>query len=403
VSADPAASGTPSAIARDTAQLKRLVLVLGACGFASTFTMRQVDPLIPMLAGEFNRSIAQTAMIATGFSIAYALGQPFLGPIADAVGKARTILVCLAIVAGLMLAAALAGSFEALFAVRMLMGVFAGGIIPVAMAAIGDRAPMAERQVVLGRFLTIMIVGQTAGATLSGIIADLAGWRAVMVVSALVSGAAASLVALALKPRPSAQRGTLSLTAAIGRYRSIFANPRSAVLYGLVVIEGALIFGIMPYVAAILQERAGVGATEAGLVVGGAGIGGLIYGAMVRMLVTRLGPARMVVAGGLLMAMAIGVFALPFLPWWVGIGCFIAQGFGFFLMHGTFQAQATELAPESRGSAVALFACALFSGHALGPILMGALKTSVGAGPALAMMAAGIALLGLVAPRALKL
>ena len=29
-------------------------------------------------------------------------------------------------------------------------------------------------------------------------------------------------------------------------------------------------------------------------------------------------------------------------------GCFVVQGFGFFLMHGTFQAQATELAPEAR-------------------------------------------------------
>jgi predicted MFS family arabinose efflux permease len=387
----------------DEKSLARLILVLGVCGFASTFTMRLLDPLVPTLAGAFGRTIPEVALMATGFSISYAIGQPILGPIADAVGKARTILICLAALALLLMAAASAGGFELLFAIRMAMGVAAGGIIPVAMAAIGDRAPMAKRQVALGRFLTIMILGQTAGAASSGLIADLAGWRAVLITGGVLAVIAALLVALVLKPRPNAKREPLSLAGAFRRYGLVFANPRSKVLYAIVVAEGALIFGIMPYVAAILAERSGVGATEAGIVVGAAGIGGILYGLSVSGLVSRLGPRRMVTAGGALMALAIAVFALPTLPWWVGVGCFLAQGFGFFLMHGTYQAQATELAPEARGSAVALFACALFCGHALGPVIMGALKLSLGPTPALALMAAGILALGFIAPRALKL
>ena len=385
------------------AEMRRLTLVLGMAGFASTFTMRLLDPLVPTLAGEFGRTIPQVAMMATAFSICYAVGQPFLGPIADAVGKARTILVSVAALVVMLVACALAGNFETLFVLRMLMGVFAGGIIPIAMAAIGDRAPMSERQVALGRFLTIMIVGQTAGAAASGVIADHFGWRAVMMTAAGLAGIAATMVLVVLKPRPDASREALSIANAIGRYRSLFRNPHTLALYGLVILEGALIFGIMPYVAAILGDRSGVGATEAGFAVGGAGLGGLVYGFTVRRLVAHLGPARMVLAGGLIMATAIAVFALPFLPWWTAIGCFIVQGFGFFLMHGTFQAQATELAPTARGSAVALFACSLFCGHALGPIIVGALKVSFGASIALLAMAAGIALLGIIAPRLLKL
>ena len=385
------------------AELRRLTLVLGMAGFASTFTMRLLDPLVPTLAGEFGRTIPQVAMMATAFSICYAIGQPFLGPIADAVGKARTILVSVAALVVMLVACALAGNFETLFVLRMLMGVFAGGIIPIAMAAIGDRAPMSERQVALGRFLTIMIVGQTAGAAASGVIADHFGWRAVMMTAAGLAGIATTMVLVVLKPRPDASREALSIANAIGRYRSLFRNPHTLALYGLVILEGALIFGIMPYVAAILGDRSGVGATEAGFAVGGAGLGGLVYGFTVRRLVAHLGPARMVLAGGLIMATAIAVFALPFLPWWTAIGCFIVQGFGFFLMHGTFQAQATELAPTARGSAVALFACSLFCGHALGPIIVGALKVSFGASIALLAMAAGIALLGIIAPRLLKL
>ncbi len=142
-----------------TGSLKALILVLGACGFASTFTMRILDPLVPTLASEFTRSIPQVAAIATAFSFAYAIGQPFLGPVADSLGKLRTISTCLLLLALLSSAAAFAGSFDALMLVRTAAGIVAGGVIPAAMAAIGDRAPMAERQVQLGRFLVLMIVG----------------------------------------------------------------------------------------------------------------------------------------------------------------------------------------------------------------------------------------------------
>ena len=119
--------------------LNSLILVLGACGFASTFTMRLLDPLVPTLAAEFGRSIAQVAAIATAFSFAYAIGQPFLGPIADSLGKLKTISTCLGVLALLSLAAAFSGSFEMLTGARMIAGVAAGGVIPVAMAAIGPR------------------------------------------------------------------------------------------------------------------------------------------------------------------------------------------------------------------------------------------------------------------------
>jgi YNFM family putative membrane transporter len=383
--------------------LNSLILVLGACGFASTFTMRLLDPLVPTLAVEFGRSIAQVAAVATAFSFAYAVGQPFLGPIADSLGKLRTISACLGGLALLSLAVAFVGSFEALTVVRMVAGIAAGGIIPVAMAAIGDRAPMAERQIMLGRFLVLMIVGQMVGAACSGLIAEHLGWRYVFVMAGGLAAIAGILVLVVLKPRPDARRAPLSFAGALANYAAVFANPRSKLLYGLVIVEGSLIFGMPPYIAAILQERAGVGPSQAGLVIAGTGLGGIVYGVLTRILVERLGPTRMTVMGGIVMGLAFALFALPFLPWWSAVAIFTLNGFGFFLMHGTFQAQATELAPTARGSAVALFACALFCGHALGPVLMGAALHLFGTSGAILVFAAGITLLGIATPRILPL
>lgn len=380
--------------------LGALIPVLGLCGFASTFTMRLVDPLVPTLAVEFGQSVHQIAFLVTAFSGCYALGQPFLGPIADSVGKLRSIATCLALLCVFSALAAFATNYWMLFALRAAAGVMAGGVIPAAMAAIGDRAPMAERQIMLGRFLVIMIVGQMAGASFSGVMADHIGWRAVLSSAAVLAAGGALLVRLVLKPRVDAERPPLSFGGAMTSYRAVFANPRSKILYGLVLLEGALIFGLPPFVAAILHERSGVGPSEAGLVIGAMGLGGLVYGLLTRILVQRVGPRQMMRLGGL--AVALGDLAFMLVaPWWSAIGIFLLIGFGFFLIHGTFQAQATELAPTARGSAMALFACFFFMGHATGPLAMGALLQGLGTQGALAVAGLGIGILGLLAPKLL--
>lgn len=392
----PAESPSPTS-------LRLLILVLGACGFASTFTMRIVDPLIPTLAGEFGRSVPQIVVMVTAFALSYALGQPFLGPIADTIGKIRTILICLIVLAVLSGAAAFAQSFEVMAIVRATTGVASGGVIPIAMAAIGDRAPMHERQIALGRFLVIMIVGQMSGSACSGLIATHVGWRGPFIAASAMALGAAALVTIFLKPRRNAQRPPLSISGAIANYGLVFSNPKTKLLYSLVITEGILLFGIPAYVAAILFERSGVGPAQAGLVIAGMGFGCLIYGVLTRLLVERLGPSMMTKLGGAVCGMALSLFAISGWPWWSAIVLFAVQGFGFFLLHGTFQAQATELAPAARGSAVSLFACFFFTGQALGPVLMGAVMHLTGTPAAIIIFAVAIVVLGQVTPRLLPL
>ena len=170
--------------------------------------------------------------------------SPFLGPIADSIGKVRTILICLIVLATLSTVAAFSWSFEIMAFVRATTGIASGGVIPIAMAAIGDRAPMKERQIALGQFLVLMIIGQMAGSACSGLIATHAGWRAPFLAAAIIALLAAALVTIVLKPRRNVTRRPLSLSGALANYGIVFANPKTKLLYGLVIIEGVLLFGI---------------------------------------------------------------------------------------------------------------------------------------------------------------
>ncbi|MFN5446053.1 MAG: MFS transporter, partial [bacterium] len=57
--------------------------------------------------------------------------------------------------------------------------------------------------------------------------------------------------------------------------------------------------------------------------------------------------------------------------------CFLF-GLGFYMMHNTLQINATQMAPERRGAAVAAFASCFFMGQSLGVAINGSLFSVVG-------------------------
>ena len=57
--------------------------------------------------------------------------------------------------------------------------------------------------------------------------------------------------------------------------------------------------------------------------------------------------------------------------WKLDAVALLLMGLGFYMLHNTFQAQVTEVAPGARASAVALHAFSFFCGQALGVVLMG--------------------------------
>jgi predicted MFS family arabinose efflux permease len=118
-------------------------------------------------------------------------------------------------------------------------------------------------------------------------------------------------------------------------------------------------------------------------------VGGLVYAITARRIVAALGERRMAFSGGLLMGVCFLVWWLS-PPWIFAAPLALALGFGTYLFHNTLQTHATQMAPETRGTAVALFAFCLFAGQAIGVTVSGWTVDHLGYAPML--LAAGIAL-----------
>ncbi len=104
----------------------------------------------------------------------------------------------------------------------------------------------------------------------------------------------------------------------------------------------------------------------------------------------RLGQARLAVTGGFVIAA--GYIVLSLAPaWWLAPVATIAIGLGFYMLHNTLQTNATQMTPQARGTAVALFSSAIFVGQTAG-VATGALVIDrLGAVPLFLAAAAALA------------
>jgi predicted MFS family arabinose efflux permease len=368
-----------------------ILAVLSILAFVSAMSIRILDPMIPAIAREFGTSPERAAYLATAFALPFALGQLPVGALGDALGKARILKFAVAGLTVSLFLAAAAPTFELLFAARVFGGLTSGGIIPLCFAMVGDRFAPELRQVALSRVLMAMLSSAFVGSIGAGLVADAFGWRMALVIAGLIGFAAFTIALLSLPARKVELRPPFSVKSAIATYAGVFRNPLWKVCFPAVFAEGVVVFGLMPYVAALLEARNMGGTREAGFVAAGLGIGGIGYTLLVPFLLAKLGPAGIVRLGGIVALF--GYAAVPLAPSWpLQMLAFGAAGLGFYMVHNTLQLLATELAPQSRGSATAMHAFWFFLGHATGPLFYRAAFDWIGTGPAI-MLAGAVMLL----------
>jgi predicted MFS family arabinose efflux permease len=189
--------------------------------------------------------------------------------------------------------------------------------------------------------------------------------------------------------------------AVLANFRGIFADPRAKVCFGSVFLEAVFIHGLFPYVALLLAAIGERRASIAGLLIAAFASGGIVYAALVPMLVARVPERRLMVAGGALAASGLAVVALQ-LPWTWQIAVYLLFGLGFYLLHGCIQVHVTELSSTARGAAASLHSCFFYLGQAVGPVVYGYGFAHGGAEPSILLGAAVVMTVGIVCSRLLR-
>jgi predicted MFS family arabinose efflux permease len=362
--------------------------------FTTSLFVRAVDPIIPQIATGFDIPPATAALLSTAFAMPYALIQPLLGATGDMIGKFRLMSVCLAILALANLASGMAPTFEFLVAARAVAGIAAGGLLPVSLAIAGDLTPIHQRQIVIGRILAGTLTGNILGSAVAGAVSDYSGWRIVLLGAGIIGLLVAGAATLRSRGITEISPG-FSLSRVIPGFRVVLRNPLAKICYCAVFLEGIFIYGLFPFVAALLMETGEARATIAGLVIAGFGMGGIAYSLFVSRLIAIFKEQGLMTLGPAMMA--VGMTMVAFRPDWpVEFVAFVIMGFGFFALHACIQVYATELAPENRGSAVSLHSGFFFFGAGIGPVVYGFAFEHFGVAAMLIAAAVVINLVGLM-------
>jgi predicted MFS family arabinose efflux permease len=369
-------------ITPQSAANRRSILLLSFATFSSMAVQRICDAMLPELSRVFSVSLGQAAQVVSVFAMVYGAAQLLYGPMGDRLGKFRIVTFATLSCSVGSVVAAFASSLEMLVMARVMVALGAAAIIPLTMAWLGDITPHDQLQETLARVGLGSTLGIVGGQLLGGLLTDLLGWRwAFGFMAVLFTLVGALLFAdwraqQALPAEPIADEH-FTRPGFVVQALSIITGPWSRVVLVVAFIEGATGFGVLAVWASHLHNALGLSLTSAGAIVALFGLGGVTYMAMARHLINRLGqPGLTSLGAGLVGLAALVVAFTPF--WMLALPACLMGGFGFFMLHNTLQANAAQMAPAARGTAMSLFAASLFLGQSVGVFFAAKLIDRVG-------------------------
>lgn len=365
---------------------------------------RICDAMLPELSRVFSVGLGQAAHVVSFFAIADGFAQLVYGPTGDRLGKYPVITFAALLCCAGSLFAAFATTLDMLVWARIVMSLGAAGLIPLAMAWVGDSVPTDQIQEQLTRTGLGSTLGIVGGQLVGGLLTDAFGWRWAFVFMTVLSGGVGALLYMDLRRQRAAPQRPVKTRPRVGFIRQaleILTGRWSRIVLLMAMVEGAVGFGVLAMWASHLHRSLGLSLSISGAIVALFGLGGMGYMAVGRHLIRRFGQQGLVVMGGILVGIAALVVA--YTPYWgPAIPASFVAGFGFFMFHNTMQATATLMVPHARGTAVSLFSSSLFIGQSVGVVVAAALIERIGTSAVIALGGAAMAVEGVYFARALK-
>jgi len=392
---------------------RALLLTLGLGVFAGALDLGVLSPALPAIAREFAIPTGDLAWIFTLYLLVTVASIAIASTLADRIGRRAVYMGCIGLFLLGSFVAVLAPSYGFLLFARALQALGAGGVFPVATAAIGDVVEPERRGSALGLVAATWGLAAIVGPTFGGLVTHFVSWRWIF---ALNFPLAAIVLFLAARNLPRAAprvRGPLDglglallctgllllmdglttarlVSALLGIATlagfawwersaefpilplSLFTTPQLVKTYLLEIAIGVL-EGSLFFIPTVLVGAQGLSYAAAGLI---AALGAFMFVAVIPLsgrALDRIGSRDVLLAGTVLTELGLGLFAIGFTSLPLTILSMIVAGCGFGALLGapTRYIVTNEAGEARRATAVGLLSQALIVGQILGSSLAG--------------------------------
>jgi MFS transporter, DHA2 family, multidrug resistance protein len=154
-----------------------IAVVVALAAFMEVLDTSIANVALPYMAGSLGASNDQSTWVLTSYLVSNAVVLPISGWFANALGRKRFFMICLAVFTISSLLCGLAPSLAAIIFFRVLQGAGGGGLQPMAQAILADTFPPEKRGLAFALYGVTAIIAPTIGPTLGGWITDNYSWR----------------------------------------------------------------------------------------------------------------------------------------------------------------------------------------------------------------------------------
>lgn len=356
----------------------QLVVVLGALSAIGPLTIDTYLPALPQLRADLGATDSQAQLTITGLLVGMGLGQLIIGPLSDAVGRRKPLLIGLAGHGLMSVLCALAPSITLLAVTRTLQGVGGAAVAVVAMAIVRDLFSGVQAAQLLSRLMLVVGVAPVLAPSLGSALLGFTSWRGIFVVIAVAAVLLFVLALVALpETLPAVRRSRASVRGSLRAYGTLFGDRLFVVMVLVSGLSFATLFAYISGAPFLLQELYGLSPQQFGLAFSANAFGLILMTQLNPLLIRRLSPVTVLVgavtvstlASAALVATAVtGIGGLVgfLVPLW-----FVVASAG--LSFPNAPAIALNRHGEAAGSAAALLGSAQFVIGGLVAPLVGAL------------------------------
>ena len=324
-----------------------------------------------------------TFALATSFSLAYATGFLFWGPVSDRFGRKRVLVLAVGVLALATLLCSCATSVPMLALLRAGQGLAAAGFASVALAYLTECVAPSWRAAAIGAMSTAFLVAGIVGQVIASVIATHLGWTWFFIIFAVVLVALAGLL-LVMLVEPTSRSDVPSVVAQFSTLWRLLTRP------DILLLSGAHITLLLSFVAlytALGKQLVSLGLDASMvLLIRLAALPAMLMCLGTAPLTTRMG-AKQVAKLGFGLA-AVGLLAEALLSASL-VGITVASiGFvtGVSLAVPSMISLYAETSTPNRGSGMAINGFMLFVGASLGPLLANGIDSF----PALMLVLVGL-------------
>jgi predicted MFS family arabinose efflux permease len=353
---------------------RQSISILVALALCYAFQMTgfvMISPLFARLFQSFGAGVKALGMSAMAYALTSTIAAPFIGVLADRIGRRPVILISLASYVLAFSGYLFATSAWLLILLRGLAGVFTAGLVPAILSSVGDLASENRRAQWIGIVNGGASAGWVLGPYLGGLLYDHFGYVLPFAISiGLELGAL--LLALFLIPEtynPSTQPSSLRL-AGTHAFQGLPALPA---FYLIMLISFGVMFAyafVEPQFMFYAYDDLAWTSAELGFVIGAYGFAFMFGEFALGRLSDRLGRKPVLVLGlALFSAQFIGLVIFRDATWLVA--SFLLAGLGNALLDPALSAQLLDITPpEYTARIMGLKSTASSLGNLLGPALV---------------------------------